>query len=88
MKFPVNECECGQDLTKVAPVRKKIGVGPNGESIGGCPNCWRTYYLVEDAPKGKSKSAKKTETAPEPNESAPEPDEGNPEPSTEATEEP
>jgi hypothetical protein len=54
MKFPVEKCECGLDLATATPTRVKRGAGPNGEPVGGCPNCWRTYYLVEKKkPRGK-----------------------------------
>lgn len=46
MKFPVDKCECGLDLTTATPVRVMLGQGPNDEPIGGCPNCWRTYFMV------------------------------------------
>ena len=48
MKFPVEQCECGLDLTTAKPVRVRLGMGPNDEPVGGCPNCWRTYFMVEE----------------------------------------
>jgi outer membrane biosynthesis protein TonB len=50
MKFPVDKCECGLDLTTAIPTRVIRGKGPNDEPVGGCPNCWRTYLMVEVTP--------------------------------------
>ena len=76
MKFPVEQCECGLDLTTAKPVRVRLGMGPNDEPVGGCPDCWRTYFMVEEAPKPEPEP--EPEPAPEP---APEPS-PEPEPET------
>ena len=49
MKFPVEKCECGLDLTTATPTR--VRAIDEETVIGGCPNCWRTYLLEpEPAP--------------------------------------
>lgn len=45
MKFPVEKCECGLDLTTVPARIEHID---NTKSIGECPDCGRTYFMVRE----------------------------------------
>lgn len=52
MKYPVDKCECGLDLTTATPVRIILGKGPNGEPIANCPDCCRTHAMIEEPAAG------------------------------------
>lgn len=82
MKFPVGKCECGLDLT--TPVPARIEHIDNTKSIGECPHCGRTYFMVREegevlpwelaAPEPEPEPAPTRHTEPEPAPAAPEPE--------------
>jgi hypothetical protein len=46
MKFLAKTCRCGLDLSTVDP--EQITIRENEDSYSPCPNCGRTYSVVEE----------------------------------------
>lgn len=48
MKFPVDKCDCGLDLTTAEPA--EVNNFDNGVAMGTCPSCGRPYLMTEVTP--------------------------------------
>lgn len=48
MKFPVDKCKCGLDLTTAEPVY--VWAVSKEEVTGNCPSCGQPYRMVVEPP--------------------------------------
>ncbi|MBA7659286.1 hypothetical protein ES703_67263 [subsurface metagenome] len=64
MKFPVDKCDCGLDLTTAEPA--EVHNFDNGVAIGTCPLCGRPHYMTEVTPPPSPEPAVEPEVIPEP----------------------